>query len=378
MRAPSRQVLRRSLIALALGLALSALTAPCPANDVDTATPDAAAAPSSRQSVVVVIGAPGSDEYRAQFTAWAENWRAAAEQAQADFTLIPGAEDNAVNDRERLQSLLDNHAKRADADVLWLVFIGHGTFDGTTAKFNLRGPDATVDELAAWLAPVKTPVAVIDCTSASAPLLNAAAAKNRAVIAATKNGFELNFARFGQYMSEAIADPRADLDKDDQTSLLEAYLTACRGVAEFYDGEKRLATEHALLDDNGDGLGTPADWFRGVRATQSAKDGAELDGVLAHQWHLVRSDREARMSAVVRERRDALERSIAELRAQKAALSEDAYYERLEALAVELAQLYAGPQGGSSRSQDDAVNENSPTRRSGYSVSLLCSRPSSG
>lgn len=320
------------------------LMAPCPADDGDVSAGDTAAA-SPRQSVIVVVGAPGSDEYRVQFTAWAENWRAAADKAHADFTLISDAENDPISDRERLKSLLGDQAKRADADVLWLVLIGHGTFDGTTAKFNLRGPDATVEELATWLAPVKTPIAVIDCTSASAPLLNAAAGKSRVVIAATKNGFELNFARFGQYMSEAIADPRADLDKDDQTSLLEAYLTACRGVAEFYNGEKRLASEHALLDDNGDGLGTPADWFRGVRATQSAKDGAELDGVLSHQWHLVRSDREARMPAEVRERRDALERAIAELRDQKSKLAEDAYYERLEALAVELAELYAAQAG---------------------------------
>jgi hypothetical protein len=34
-------------------------------------------------------------------------------------------------------------------------------------------------------------------------------------------------------------------------------------VAEFYEADGRLATEHALLDDNGDSLGTPADFFRG-------------------------------------------------------------------------------------------------------------------
>jgi hypothetical protein len=344
MKASAPQLLPRNLFALLLAFALGGPTAPCPADDGDAAV-GAEAAPQSGQSVVVVIGAPGSDEFQVRFTAWAEKWRAAAEQAHANFRLIPGGEDDGVNDRERIKSLLADHAQRAGADILWLVLIGHGTFDGTTAKFNLRGPDATVDELASWLAPVKTPVAVIDCTSASAPLLNAAAGKNRVVIAATKSGFELNFARFGQYMSEAIADIRADLDKDDQTSLLEAYLTACRGVAEFYDSEKRLPSEHALLDDNGDGLGTPADWFHGVRATQSAKDGAELDGLLAHQWHLVRSDREARMPAEVRERRDRLERAIAELRSQKAKLDEDAYYGRLEALAVALAQLYAA-QGG--------------------------------
>jgi hypothetical protein len=303
--------------------------------------------PAPRPRVVVVVGAPGTDEYKLQFLAWAERWRAAAKMGGADFTQIGGvldgvaeAEPEADNDRTRLEQLLAEHATHADAEPLWLVLIGHGSFDGEAAKFNLRGPDATAEELAAWLAPIKTPLAVIDFTSASAPLIMAASAPNRVVITATKSGYELNYARFGQYLAEAINDAAADLDKDDQTSLLEAFLTACRGVEEFYSSDQRLATEHALLDDNGDGLGTPADWYRGVRATQRAKEGASLDGQRAHQWHLVRSDRESQMPRDVRERRDALELSLAALRDEKAKLGDEAYYEKLEPLLVELAQLY--------------------------------------
>src|SRR5213075_927990 len=98
----------------------------------------------------------------------------------------------------------------------------------------------------------------------------------RVIVAAARSGYEQNYARFGQYMAEAIADPTADLDKDGQTSLLEAFLTASRRVAEYYATEGRMVTEHALLDDNGDGFGTPADWFRGIRAVKAAKDGAPL------------------------------------------------------------------------------------------------------
>ena len=71
-------------------------------------------------------------------------------------------------------------------------------------------------------------------------------------------------------LSEAIADPAADLDKDGQTSLLEAWLAAAQRTADFYKNEERLATEHSLLDDNGDGLGTPPDWFQGVRVVQES------------------------------------------------------------------------------------------------------------
>jgi hypothetical protein len=220
------------------------------------------------------------------------------------------------------------------------VFIGHGTFDGHVAKFNLRGPDVSAEDLAGWLAPIERPVAVIQCASASAPFINRLTGKDRVIITATKSGDEQNFARFGQYMAATIADLRADLDKDGQVSLLEAYLTACGQLEEFYAQDARLATEHPLLDDNGDGLGTPAAWFRGLRATQRAKDGATLDGTRAHQFHLVVSDFERQLPADVLRRRDELELKIAALREEKEQLKEDEYYGRLEELMLELARLY--------------------------------------
>ncbi len=228
----------------------------------------------------------------------------------------------------------------ASREPLWIVLIGHGTFDGREAKFNLNGRDVTDLELAEWLAPIKRPLVLLDCTSASGPFLTRLSGENRVIVTATKSGYEINFARFGQYLAEAMIDERADLDKDGQVSLLEAYLTAGNRVEEYYRTHSQLATEHALLDDNGDRLGTPASWFHGVRATQRAKDGAALDGIRAHQLHLIPSDRERAMPAELRQRRNELELSIAALRDQKAKLKEDEYYARLEKLMVELSRLY--------------------------------------
>lgn len=292
-----------------------------------------------KPAVVVVVGAAGEPEFGTQFGEWSERWRAATGAASAEFHLLGVEQVAEQNDRERLQQLL---AKLADEEnaPLWLVLIGHGTFDGRTARFNLRGPDVTADELHEWLKPVRRPLAVIQCASASAPFINRLSGENRVVITATRSGDEQNFARFGQYMAAEVADLSADLDKDGQVSLLEAYLTACRQVAEFYDQESRLATEHALLDDNGDGLGTPADWFRGIRAMQRAKDGAALDGTRAHQYLLIASERERSLPPGMRARRDELELNVAALRDEKPQLDEAAYYERLEKLMVELAQVY--------------------------------------
>jgi hypothetical protein len=303
------------------------------------------AAALGKQAVIVVLGAPGASEYEGEFRAWADQWKQAADKGDAYFTLIGAEAAGDEPDRTMLEQAIAELAAASgqitDAELAWIVLIGHGSFDGETAKFNLRGPDASAKDLAQWLAPVTTPLAVINCASASAPFLAEASAQGRIVIVATKSGHEQNYARFGKYLAEAIDDPAADLDKDEQVSLLEAYLTACRGVAEYYQGEERLATEHALLDDNGDGLGTPADWFRGLRATQRAKEGAALDGARAHQLHLVPSRREARLPREVRERRDGIELELAKLREERASLGDQSYYERLEPLMVELARLYA-------------------------------------
>jgi hypothetical protein len=256
--------------------------------------------------------------------------------------LIGLAEAGGPSDHDRLRQELAAEPKEGAAE-LWLVLVGHGTFDGKEAKFNLRGPDLATAELAEWLKPFRRPLAIIDTSSASAPFLAKLSAPGRVVVTSTRSGFEQNYSRFGKFFAEAIADPASDLDKDEEVSLLEAFLSAAHRTTEFYKTEGRLATEHALIDDNGDGLGTPADWFRGVRATKQARDGASLDGARAQQFHLVRSAAERELPAAVRARRDELELAVAKLRETKAKLTADEYFARLEKLLLELAALYERP-----------------------------------
>jgi hypothetical protein len=297
------------------------------------ATPD-------KPAVIVVVGAAGEDEYGSNFVKSSELWVKAANKGGVNVTVIGTGPTNGTADLELLKQAIAAQPKDS-ANDLWLVLLGHGTFDGKVSKFNLRGPDFTPDDLAGWLKPFKRPLAVIDASSASSPFLPKLSAPGRVVIVATRSGYEENYARFGQYISEAIADPAADLDKDGQTSLLEAFLMAARRVAEFYKGEGRLMTEHALIDDNGDGLGTPPDWFKGSRAVKRAKDGAALDGLRAQQFILVRSAEEQQLAPEVRARRDELELSVGKLRDQKAKLDEDEYYRQLEPMLVELAKISA-------------------------------------
>jgi hypothetical protein len=264
---------------------------------------------------------------------------AAAAKGEADFVRIGDGDEASVADRDRLAAAIGEVP--GGEEPLWVVLIGHGTYDGRDAKFNLRGPDLSAADLADRLGGVTRPVVVVNGASASGPFVAKLSGPRRAVVTATRSGDEQNATRFAGRFAESIANPAADLDKDGQTSLLEAFLTAAARVEESYEAEARLATEHPLLDDNGDRLGTPADWFRGVRAVKRAKDGAALDGGLARRVHLVLSDRERAIPPEVRQRRDRLEDEVAALRDRKDALPEDEYYGRLEALMVELARLYA-------------------------------------
>ena len=296
------------------------------------------AAGQDQPTVIVIVGAAGTEEYGEQFAEWADHWGSVAENTGARFVRIGLPSDQEVSDRDRLEQQLIK--ERDNAAPLWLVFIGHGTFNGRVANFNLRGPDVSATQLATWLKPLSRPLVIVNSASASGPFINKLSGADRVVITATKSGHEHQFARFGRYMSESIIDEEADLDKDNQTSLLEAFLLASRRVAEFYEQEARLATEHALLDDNGDGLGTPASWFRGIRTTRRGKDGAAPDGLRAHQFHLLKSTSEADLSTAAIEQRDELERQIAKLREQKPKMPIDQYYQQLEPLLIELARLY--------------------------------------
>ncbi len=299
--------------------------------------------PDSDLTVMLVVGAPGEPEYEGRFAEMVTTWKAATAKGGADLVTI-GVEASGrerSNDRQRLQKWLEQEGQREDAGEVWLVLIGHGSFDGRTVKFGLTGPDFTDEELAEWLSDWKRPLAVINTASASSPFLNALSGENRMVISATKSASEIFYTRFGEYFSRAIAGIEgADLDNDEQVSLLEAFLYASSEVANFYESEGRLATEHALIDDNGDGLGTRSDWFEGVRAIRKAREGAEPDGERSLQRVLILNAAEARMAPELRQQRDKLELELNALRRQRGELSDDGYYQSVEALLLKIAKIY--------------------------------------
>jgi hypothetical protein len=121
-------------------------------------------------------------------------------------------------------------------------------------------------------------------------------------------------------------------------------------------------TEHALIDDNGDGRGTPADWFRGTRAIKKADDDAAPDGLRASRMALVENETERQLTAEQRTLRDELEGELEALRARKPSTLESIYLDELEALFRKLSPIYVPgidaepPQGQENSSPEKTVD----------------------
>ena len=311
-------------------------------------------------TVLLVVGAAGTPEYGGRFAETAARWQKVAARAGAATTVL-GLEPAARNttDRQRLQQAVAEAVRGDPQAPLWLVFIGHGTWDGRHGRFNLRGPDVTAAELGDWCKPLGRPLIFVNGASASAPFLRALTGPGRIVVTATKTGAEISAPRFGPAFAEAIGDARADLDRDGGVSVLEAFLHASKRVEAGFAEQGLLASEHALLEDNGDGLGTSAAFFKGMSpstststtTTTSASGDIARDGARARQVTLVPAPAEQALPPAARRRRDELETAVLALREQRPKLPEATYFARLERLMLQLARIYtSNPDSPAARS----------------------------
>lgn len=222
---------------------------------------------------------------------------------------------------------------RANDRVL-IVLIGHGSHAGSESRFNLPGPDLTAAELDALLTGITSgDVAVVNATSASGDFLPVLSRKNRIVVTAAKSSYERNGTLFPRYFVAALSDAGADTDKDERVSLLEAFVFAKREVARAYESGSRLLTEHAILDDDGDGKGAAEPDPRsgdGARARRFilGADASRAPAVAASPATGALADRRARLEA-----------QVDSLRRRKDTMAADAYERELEQLLLELARV---------------------------------------
>jgi hypothetical protein len=290
--------------------------------------------------LLIVVGLAGDPEHGKTFHTWGTTLAQASERlgvASENLAFLvdaPGEGDQKVTGKatkDEVSKALDGFAKRATADdVVFVVLIGHGSYDGRSAKFNMPGPDMGASDFNALFAKLPTKqIVFIDTTSASGPFLPELSGANRTIVTATRNGAEQYATLFGGFFIDALTSDAADSDKNKRVSVLEAFQFAKAEVAKAYEREGLLATEHALLDDNGD-----KDGSQDPAAT--GKDGrvANIVSLGAVGGDDLPSDPKIR--ALYLERRD-LERRVESLRLLKESMEPGRYSSELEKLVTAIA-----------------------------------------
>lgn len=218
-----------------------------------------------------------------------------------------------VSTKENVLKAFKNLAATVKAgDQVLIFFIGHGSSQTKSGKLCLPGPDLKSEEVAEALGKLATrEVALVHTASRSDSFLDACSLPGRTIITATNSEAEGNETYFMEFFLKAFETKAADVDKDGVVNLLEAFNYAAIECPKWYlrqyfvdkvgwrvegkqsralwqkfygsvkdkksappenaDAEdadpvlgewgpqwagRRMPTEHAQLDDNGDHTGT--------------------------------------------------------------------------------------------------------------------------
>jgi hypothetical protein len=223
--------------------------------------------------------------------------------------------------RESLQRELSTFVGKAQKDdQIVVVFIGHGSFDGRIAAFNIFGPDLSAADYSLLLDRFQTQkVVFVNTASSSGEFVKALAGPARTIVTATRTGGERNETVFPEYFVEALDAEAADRDRNGRVSVQEAFDYATAKVKAAYEQKGTILTEHATLDDSNEGKLAAAQYLAPERSRTAAAQ--NLDPALR----------------ALLEQRDALERQVEELRLKKDSMPADQYNQQLETLLTDLA-----------------------------------------
>lgn len=294
----------------------------------------------SQRHLLVIVGLGGEPHYTKLFNEWAAQMAKIAEHALhvtgERITVLQGSEDGsagAPRKEDILAAIEATGEASASEDLVMLLFIGHGTARDGRVLFNLPGPDLSATELSERLQALRgRALVIVNTTSSSGAFVRELSAPERVVITATASGSEYQFAYFGGHFIAAFVADTADLDKDRRVSMLEAFKYAQGAVARAYKEDEKILTEHALLDDNGDGVGS--------RLTEASSE----DGTLAARIYMQPSVGElagdsvhAREMLALDVRASELVNRIDRLKRRREQLLDEEFYQELESLLVTLA-----------------------------------------
>jgi hypothetical protein len=280
---------------------------------------------------LTIAGLGGEPEYEQRFSGWAKDLDKLLHTAEPNAKIVTLFGPDAT--RAKLESSLRDIAKQSKADdsVIFML-IGHGGYDEVDYKFNIPGPDISAGDLAALLdkLPAKRQL-VVNMTSASGGSLSALEKPGRVVITATKSGGEKNATYFTRFWIEGLRDPAADADKNEIISALEAFRYAEQKTAKFFDSQKRLATEHPIIEDTGKGEGS------------KDPSPANGEGLVAGRFPVLHLGAVAAQvndpeKLKLLKHKEEVEQKIDELKYQKAAMALDDYRKQMQAHLLDLAQ----------------------------------------
>ncbi len=230
-----------------------------------------AAAPAAAQEthILVLTGLSGDPAYAEQFHTWAatfidaavDRYRVPAEQViylAEQVEVDPDRIDGRAT-RENVEQAFRDIAERAvPNDHVLALLIGHGSHNSGESRFNLPGRDLTATDYALLLEPFASQqVTFVNTATSSGGFIQALSGDRRTVVTATRSSGQWNETVFGGFFVAAFAEgeEESDQNRDGRVSVLEAFEYATAQVARSYEADGRLQTEHALLDDNGDGEG---------------------------------------------------------------------------------------------------------------------------
>jgi hypothetical protein len=287
---------------------------------------------------VIISGASGGEKYAEQMAAWRNDLKTAFTtryQFKPEFVKIlvdeaatSGEKGSAENVRKLFADIKKSGSRE---DFVFVVLLGHGTYDGDVAKFNLVGPDMTAKDWTDLLSGVQGRLTLVNTTEASFPFLESLTSKGRVVITATDSPAQKYATVFPEYFVKAIKEASTDLDKNGRTSIYEVFAAASAAVKQHYEQRGQLTTERALLDDNGDG--------KGREATAEGPDGG-IARIAYLDTEVIAETTNPELAALIRRRRD-LEAKAEEHKELRGVMPDAEWQAQFEKLMLELAQVSA-------------------------------------
>ena len=163
-------------------------------------------------------------------------------------------------------------------------------------------------------------VAFINTASSSGAFLQPMTAPGRVVVTATKTGGERNETQFPEFFVAAFNDPTADRDRNGHVSIAEAFEYAKTKVTQAFQQKGLLLTEHATMDDSGEGH-LASTMFLGI---------GRAEGALAVDTS------DPAMKQLVDEK-DAIDQQIAALKLRKTGMDQAQYDAQMEKLLTDMA-----------------------------------------